>query len=162
MGLQQRPCLHQRSLLQRLLAADHSGQIRRFGRRPQCERLLRRIGFGRSVLPARILGRRPDMASGRRREDGDLHHQGEAGRGHLSRAGLRRTEIPRRRGMFVRLHVPRRSGYSPRQPLHPLAGLGQHPYHTEQHHHDGRRRFEPSGKDMVGFRSRVIEKQRIA
>ena len=47
--------------------------------------------------------------SGRRREDGDLHHQGEAGRGHLSRAGLRRTEIPRRRGMFVRLHVPRRS-----------------------------------------------------
>lgn len=84
------------------------------------------------------------------------------GRGHLSRAGLRRTEIPRRRGMFVRLHVPRRGGYSQRQPLHPLAGLGQHPYHTEQHHHDGRRRFEPSGKDMVGFRSRVIEKQRIA
>ena len=29
MGLQQRPCLHQRSLLQRLLADDHSGQIRR-------------------------------------------------------------------------------------------------------------------------------------
>lgn len=56
MGLQQRPCLHQRSLLQRLLADDHSGQIRRFGHRPQCERLLRRIGFGRSVLPARILG----------------------------------------------------------------------------------------------------------
>ena len=104
------------------------------------------IGGSGGVLPDRVLGRRADLAAGRRCEERNLQQY----RGDLPCPRLRQSAFRRREyGLFL-VRLPRRGhdqfGYA----LDTLPGLGQRAHHGEQYDHYGRRRFDAPEGHFLG------------
>ena len=106
----------------------------------------RRFGLFGGVLPDRVLGRRADLAAGRRCEERNLQQY----RGDLPCPRLRQSAFRRREyGLFL-VRLPRRGhdqfGYA----LDTLPGLGQRAHYGEQYDHYGRRRFDAPEGHFLG------------